>query len=73
MEKHRGQGLIERQRSSPKTFPDTALKWNKSVGRKLFSVEDFEIFTEGSEEEEEGEDVYDIIRSESPTRSKITV
>ena len=67
--------LYLKPQSSPppaKTFPDTALKWKKYIGRKLFSVEDVEMFTEGSEGEEE-EDVYDIIRSESPTRSNITV
>ena len=69
--------LYLKPQSSPppaKTFPDTALKWKKYIGRKLFSVEDVGMFTEGSEgEEEEEEDVYDIIRRESPTRFNITV
>lgn len=55
-----------------KTFPDTAMKWNKHIGRRLFSGINVEIASEGSDEEEE-EDAYDIVRSDSPTRSKVTV
>lgn len=55
-----------------KTFPDTAMKWNKHIGRRLFSAINVEIVSEGLDEEEE-EDAYDIIRSDSPTRSKVTV
>ncbi len=54
-----------------KIFPDTAIKWNKHIGRRLFSEINVEIVSEGSDEEEE--DAYDIIRSDSPTRSKVTV
>ncbi len=55
-----------------KTFPETTMKWNKLIGRRLFSVINVEILSEGSDEEEE-EDAYDIIRSNFPTCSKVTV
>ena len=56
-----------------KTFPETIMKWNKLIGRRrLFSVINVEILSEGSDEEEE-EDAYDIIRSNFPTCLKVTV